>query len=110
MSSKMTAKLAFIAYDAKALDDYMKQIREVCAAKGVGFTVVALPTRNSLFCIPRSPFVYKPSKQHFYKRQMKRVVTMEFSNGQTLDMLSPHLHIPSTIMVHNLSRKKDAIA
>jgi len=47
------------------------------AAKALGLPTsgsVALPTRTSLFTVPRSPFAHKKSQQNFWRKEHKRLI------------------------------------
>ncbi|GAA5990578.1 hypothetical protein JCM5350_001042 [Sporobolomyces pararoseus] len=46
---------------------------------------VALPTRTSLFTVPRSPFAHKKSQQNFWRKEHKRAIKVWDGNPQVVD-------------------------
>ncbi|GAA6013569.1 hypothetical protein JCM11491_002710 [Sporobolomyces phaffii] len=55
------------------------------AAKALGLPTsgaVALPTRTSLFTVPRSPFAHKKSQQNFWRKEHKRAIKVWDGNEE----------------------------
>ncbi|GAA5955286.1 hypothetical protein JCM3765_003271 [Sporobolomyces pararoseus] len=46
---------------------------------------VALPTRTSLFTVPRSPFAHKKSQQNFWRKEHKRAIKVWDGNPEVVD-------------------------
>ena len=85
-SEKIRIKLK--AYESVLLDTAINEI--VATAKRTGANVagpVPLPTRRSRFCVLRSPFVDKKSREHFEIRTHKRLVDILSPTPQTVDAL-----------------------
>lgn len=58
------------------------------AAKAIGLPTsgaVALPTRTSLFTVPRSPFAHKKSQQNFWRKEHKRAIKVWDGNEQVVN-------------------------
>ncbi|GAA5892500.1 hypothetical protein JCM6882_005632 [Rhodosporidiobolus microsporus] len=46
---------------------------------------VALPTKTSLFTVPRSPFAHKKSQQNFWRKEHKRAIKVFDGNEQVVE-------------------------
>lgn len=58
------------------------------AAKALGMpttNMVSLPTRTTLWTVPRSPFVHKKSQENFWRKEHKRAVKVYAANEQIVD-------------------------
>lgn len=58
------------------------------AAKALGLPTsgaVALPTRTSLFTVPRSPFAHKKSQQNFWRKEHKRAIKVWDGNEEIVN-------------------------
>ncbi|GAA6060381.1 hypothetical protein JCM10212_004634 [Sporobolomyces blumeae] len=57
------------------------------AARALGLPTsgaVALPTRTSLFTVPRSPFAHKKSQQNFWRKEHKRAIKVWDGNEEVV--------------------------
>ncbi|KAM0793101.1 hypothetical protein ACM66B_000582 [Microbotryomycetes sp. NB124-2] len=57
------------------------------AARALGLPTsgaVALPTKTSLFTVPRSPFAHKKSQQNFWRKEHKRAIKVYDGNEQVV--------------------------
>lgn len=85
------------AFDHHSLDTSATKI--VDTVKRTGAKVagpVPLPTRIRRFCVLRSPFVYKDSREHFEIRTHNRLIDIKAPTKSTIDSLM-HLDLPTGV-------------
>ncbi len=85
------------AYDHKILDQSAEQIVE--AAERTGAAVagpIPLPTHIKKFCVNRSPFIDKDSREQFEMRTHKRLIDILEPTSRTVDTLM-RLQLPSGV-------------
>ena len=76
------------AYDHDAIDRAAREIVET--AQRTGATVsgpVPLPTEKNVYCVIRSPFKDKDSREHFEIRTHKRMIDIHQPTPKTVDSL-----------------------
>src|ERR687891_1658240 len=76
------------AYDHSAIETAAKEI--VDTAERTGATVagpVPLPTAKNVYCVIRSPFKDKDSREHFEIRTHKRLIDINDPTPKTVDEL-----------------------
>ncbi len=76
------------AYDHDAIDRASREI--VDTAERTGATVagpVPLPTDKNVYCVIRSPFKDKDSREHFEIRTHKRLIDIHQPTPKTIDSL-----------------------
>ena len=76
------------AYDHDAIDRAAQEI--VGTAERTGATVagpIPLPTDKHVYCVIRSPFKDKDSREHFEIRTHKRLIDIIEATPQTVDAL-----------------------
>jgi small subunit ribosomal protein S10 len=76
------------AYDHDAIDRASREI--VDTAERTGATVagpVPLPTDKNVYCVVRSPFKDKDSREHFEIRTHKRLIDIHQPTPKTIDSL-----------------------
>src|SRR5213080_4393252 len=76
------------AYDHDAIDRAAREIVET--AERTGATVsgpVPLPTEKNVYCVIRSPFKDKDSREHFEIRTHKRLIDIHQPTPKTIDSL-----------------------
>jgi small subunit ribosomal protein S10 len=76
------------AYDHDAIDRAAREIVET--AERTGATVsgpVPLPTEKNVYCVIRSPFKDKDSREHFEIRTHKRLIDIHQPTPKTVDSL-----------------------
>ena len=81
-------RVSLKSYDYKLLDKSVSEI--VDTVKRTGATVagpIPLPTKNSKFCVLRSPHVDKKSREQFEIRTHKRLIDILEPTQQTVDAL-----------------------
>jgi len=84
-------------YDHLLLDQSAAKI--VDTARRVGATVsgpIPLPTDKEVYCVLRSPFVDKKSREHFEIRTHKRLIDIIDPAPQTIDALM-QLDLPAGV-------------
>lgn len=85
------------SYDHRILDRSAAMIVE--AAEGTGAAVagpVPLPTHIKRFCVIRSPFIDKDSREEFEIRTHKRLIDIYEPNTKTIDALT-RLNLPAGV-------------
>jgi small subunit ribosomal protein S10 len=76
------------AYDHEAIDRAAREIVET--AQRTGATIsgpVPLPTEKHVYCVIRSPFKDKDSRDHFEIRTHKRLIDINQATPKTVDSL-----------------------
>lgn len=95
--SKQKIRIRLKAYDHRVLDQ--SAIRIVETAERTGARVVGpvpLPTRVERFTVKRSPFIDKPSQEHFEIRTHKRLIDVVDPEAKTIDALT-RLNLPAGV-------------
>jgi len=85
---KQNIRIRLKAYDHRLLDQSVKEI--VNTAKRTGAQVrgpIPLPTNIGKFCVLRSPFIDKKSREQFEIRTHKRLIDIIDWLPQTVDAL-----------------------
>ena len=86
------------AYDHDAIDRAAREIVET--AQRTGATVagpVPLPTEKNVYCVIRSPFKDKDSREHFEIRSHKRLIDIHQPTPKTVDSLQRLDHLPAGV-------------
>jgi small subunit ribosomal protein S10 len=88
------------AYDHDAIDRAAREI--VDTAQRTGATVsgpVPLPTERNLYCVIKSPFKDKDSREHFEIRTHKRLIDIHEPTPKTVDELQRIETLPAGVDV-----------
>ena len=86
------------AYDHDAIDRAAREI--VDTAERTGATVsgpVPLPTERNIYCVIRSPFKDKDSREHFEIRTHKRLIDIMQPTPKTVDSLQRLDSLPAGV-------------
>jgi len=86
------------AYDHDAIDRAAREIVET--AERTGATVsgpVPLPTEKNVYCVIRSPFKDKDSREHFEIRTHKRLIDIHQPSPKTVDSLQRLDSLPAGV-------------
>ncbi len=86
------------AYDHDAIDRAAREIVET--AERTGATVsgpVPLPTEKNVYCVIRSPFKDKDSREHFEIRTHKRLIDILQPSPKTVDSLQRLDSLPAGV-------------
>ena len=85
------------AYDHSAIETAAKEIVETAARTGASVTgPVPLPTEKNVYCVIRSPFKDKESREHFEIRTHKRLIDIHQPTPKTVDSLM-RLDLPAGV-------------
>jgi len=87
------------SYDSKLLDVVVKKICTIAQTNLIKLSVVALPSKNKLFTVLRSPFIYKTARDQYYLCSKKRVIFLHLQLGQTIDLFRD-ISIPSGVGIN----------
>ena len=97
-SSQNKIRIRLKAYDTQAIETAAKEI--VDTATRTGATVsgpVPLPTEKNVYCVIRSPFKDKDSREHFEIRTHKRLIDIHQPTPKTVDSLQRLDHLPAGV-------------
>ena len=85
------------SYDHQSLDKSARDIVETVTRSGATITgPVPLPTEKNVYCVIRSPFKDKDSREHFEVRTHKRLIDILSPTPKTIDQLM-RLDLPAGI-------------
>jgi len=94
---KQKIRIKLKAYDHRLLDQSVARIVETAERTGaVVVGPVPLPTRIQKFCVIRSPFIDKDSREQFEIRVHKRLIDIVDPGAKTIDALT-QLQLPSGV-------------
>ena len=86
------------AYDHDAIDRAAREIVETAQRTGARVAgPVPLPTDKNVYCVIRSPFKDKDSREHFEIRTHKRLIDIHQPTPKTVDSLQGLDHLPSGV-------------
>ena len=87
-------------FDHRLVDQSAKQIVETAERTGALIAgPVPLPTRIQKFCVIRSPFIDKDSREQFEIRTHKRLIDILKPTSKTIDALT-QLNLPSGVEIY----------
>ena len=85
------------SYDHQSLDKSARDIVETVERTGATITgPVPLPTEKNVYCVIRSPFKDKDSREHFEVRTHKRLIDILSPTPKTIDQLM-RLDLPAGV-------------
>ena len=85
------------AYDHDAIDRAAREIVETAQRTGARVAgPVPLPTDKNVYCVIRSPFKDKDSREHFEVRTHKRLIDIHSPTPKTVDSLM-RLDLPAGV-------------
>ena len=96
---KQRVRIKLKSYDHKMLDQSAAHIVE--SAESTGAAVVGpvpLPTHIKKFCVNRSPFIDKDSREEFEIRTHKRLIDIMEPTPKTVDALT-QLNLPGGVSI-----------
>jgi small subunit ribosomal protein S10 len=86
------------AYDTSAIESAAKEIVETAARTGATVSgPVPLPTEKNVYCVIRSPFKDKDSREHFEIRTHKRLIDIHQPSPKTVDSLQRLDNLPAGV-------------
>jgi small subunit ribosomal protein S10 len=86
------------AYDHSAIETAAKEIVETATRTGATVSgPVPLPTEKNVYCVIRSPFKDKDSREHFEIRTHKRLIDIHGPTPKTVDSLQRLDHLPAGV-------------
>lgn len=62
------------------------------------YSAVPLPTEKRIYCVLRSPHVYKDSREHFEIRVHKRILDIHYDPSINMFELLSNLDLPSGVL------------
>ena len=62
------------------------------------FSMVSLPTDKRIYCVLRSPHVYKDSREHFELRMHKRIIDIHYDSSINIFDLLSESDLPSGVL------------
>lgn len=86
--ARQKIRIKLKAYDHRLLDQSAAQIVDTAERTGAAVTgPIPLPTHIRKFCVDRSPFIDKDSREQFEIRTHKRVIDVHEPTFRTVDAL-----------------------
>jgi len=86
------------SYDHQSLDKSARDIVETVERTGATITgPVPLPTEKNVYCVIRSPFKDKDSREHFEIRTHKRLIDILQPSPKTVDSLQRLDSLPAGV-------------
>jgi small subunit ribosomal protein S10 len=86
------------AYDTSAIESAAKEIVETATRTGASVSgPVPLPTEKNVYCVIRSPFKDKDSREQFEIRTHKRLIDIHQPTPKTVDSLQRLDHLPAGV-------------
>jgi len=96
---KRKVRIKLKSFDHQVLDQSASQIVETAEQTGAQVAgPVPLPTRIQKFCVIRSPFIDKDSREQFEIRTHKRLIDILEPTSKTIEALT-RLNLPSGVDV-----------
>jgi small subunit ribosomal protein S10 len=94
---KQRIRVRLKAYDHKIIDRCTKQIIETALRTGALISgPIPLPTEKSKYCVIRSPYIHKDSRDQFEIRVHKRLIDILEPTSKTVDALMS-LNLPTGV-------------
>jgi small subunit ribosomal protein S10 len=85
------------SYDHEVIDKSAKKIVETAENSGAKVSgPIPLPNKKNVYCVIRSPFVDKDSREHFEIRTHKRLIDIVDPTPKTVDLLM-RLSLPAGV-------------
>src|SRR6266700_2852888 len=86
------------SYDHQSLDKSARDIVDTVQRTGATiFGTVPPPTEKNVYCVIRSPFKDKDSREHFEIRTHKRLIDIHQPTPKTVDSLQRLDHLPAGV-------------
>lgn len=96
---KQKIRIKIRGFDHRLVDQSVEQIVETAERTGaVVVGPVPLPTQIEKFCVIRSPFIDKDSREQFEIRTHKRLIDILGPTSKTIDALT-QLQLPSGVEI-----------
>ena len=87
-------------YDHKQVDKSARDIVETAQRSGATVSgPVPLPTEKNVYCVIRSPFKDKDSREHFEIRTHKRLIDIHQPTPKTVDSLQRLDQLPAGVNI-----------
>ena len=94
---KTRLRIRVRAYDAKVIDNSVKQIVETAVRNGAEVVgPVPLPTETHKYTVNRSSFVHKNAREQFEMRVHKRMIDIMNPTPRTINALT-NLNLPAGV-------------
>jgi small subunit ribosomal protein S10 len=96
---KQKIRIKIRGYDHRLVDQSVEQIVDTAERTGAVIAgPVPLPTQIEKFCVIRSPFIDKDSREQFEMRTHKRIIDILGPTSKTIDALT-QLQLPSGVEI-----------
>jgi len=97
MAKRQRIRIRLKSYDHRVLDQSARQIVETAERTGAAVVgPVPLPTKIEKFCVIRSPFIDKDSREQLEIRTHKRLIDVLEPSSKTIDALM-RLNLPAGV-------------
>ena len=99
MATQSKIRIRLKAYDHEVIDQSARKIVDTATRTGAKVAgPVPLPTERSIYCVIRSPFKDKDSREHFEMRTHKRLIDILDPTPKTVDSLM-RLELPAGVHI-----------
>src|SRR6202023_1521279 len=97
-ANQTKSRIRLKAYDTSAIERAAREIVETATRTGATVSgPVPLPTEKNIYCVIRSPFKDKDSREHFEIRTHKRLIDIHQPTPKTVDSLQRLDHLPAGV-------------
>jgi small subunit ribosomal protein S10 len=99
VATQQKIRIRLKAYDHEVIDQSARKIVDTATRTGAKVAgPVPLPTERSIYCVIRSPFKDKDSREHFEMRTHKRLIDILDPTPKTVDSLM-RLELPAGVHI-----------
>jgi small subunit ribosomal protein S10 len=99
VATQSKIRIRLKAYDHEVIDQSARKIVDTATRTGAKVAgPVPLPTERSIYCVIRSPFKDKDSREHFEMRTHKRLIDILDPTPKTVDSLM-RLELPAGVHI-----------
>lgn len=98
MAAQSKIRIRLKAYDTAAIETAAREIVDTATRTGARVAgPVPLPTEKHVYCVIRSPFKDKDSREHFEIRTHKRLIDIYQPTPKTVDSLQRLDNLPAGV-------------
>lgn len=95
---KQKIRIRLKAYESRILDESAARIVEVAKKSGANVSgPIPLPTEKNVYCVLRSPYINKKSREHFEIRTHKRLLDIYIDPEQKTVAALEKMELPAGV-------------
>lgn len=97
MKKKLRIRLE--SFNHELLNTSCQKVRKLLEINNIdNFSIVSLPTKKRIYCVLKSPHVYKDSREHFEIKIHKRIIELFSSTDLEIIDLFKNIDFPAGIL------------